>query len=274
MEVQFGAATDIGKVRTNNEDQYMVARLAKVFEVLQSSLPKEQIDELSERSGHLLLVSDGMGGAAAGEQASAMVLQEVQRYMMEAARWFLRWTEEREVTNAEIQHMQKGLQRIDQAIIDASKTEPQLAGMGATLTVARIIGPDVIVVHVGDSRAYLFRNNSLQQITRDHTVTQMLVDSGALTDEQAKHHRMRNILLNVLGGREPGVKGEVHQLLFNQGDRLLLCTDGLTGPVPLNEMEKILQLCPDPQQACDALIKAALQHGGPDNATAVIANFF
>jgi PPM family protein phosphatase len=271
--VTFGSATHIGMVRRANEDQYMLARLSKVFEVLQASLANEELKELTGQTAYLVVVSDGIGGVVAGEQASTMVLQQVQRYMVEAAKWFFRWYENPKETQEAIQDLQKGLEGIDQAIIEASRNEPALSGMAATLTVARILGPDLVVTHVGDSRAYLFRNNKLQQITKDHTVTQMLVDSGALSPEEAKHHHMRNIVINVLGGKEAGVKGEIHQLILNNNDRLLLCTDGLTNPVDLPDMEKILQQISDPQQACDALIQAALNRGGPDNITAVIAHY-
>jgi PPM family protein phosphatase len=271
--VTFGSATHIGMVRRANEDQYMLARLSKVFEVLQASLPSEELNELTGQIAYLVVVSDGIGGVVAGEQASTMVLQQVQRYMVEAAKWFFRWYEDPEETQEAIHNLQKGLEGIDQAIIEASHNQPSLSGMAATLTVARILGPDLVIIHVGDSRAYLFRNNKLQQITKDHTVTQMLVDSGALSPEDAKHHHMRNIVLNVLGGKEAGVKGEIHQLILKNNDRLLLCTDGLTNPVDLPEMEEILQRISDPQQACDALIHAALNHGGPDNITAVIADY-
>jgi protein phosphatase len=202
-----------------------------------------------------------------------MVLQQVQRYMVDAAKWFFRWYEEPGATDKAIEDLQKGLEGIDQAIIEASRNQPDLSGMAATLTVARILGPDLVITHVGDSRAYLFRNNKLQQVTKDHTVTQMLVDSGAISAEEAKHHHMRNIVVNVLGGKDAGVKGEIHQMILNNNDRLLLCTDGLTNPVDLAEMEEILQRFSDPQQACDSLIQAALNHGGPDNITAVIADY-
>jgi protein phosphatase len=251
----------------------MLARLSKLFEVLQASLANEELKELTGQTAYLVVVSDGIGGVVAGEQASTMVLQQVQRYMVEAAKWFFRWYEDPERTQEAIQDLQKGLERIDQAIIEASQNDVSLSGMAATLTVARILGPDVVITHVGDSRAYLFRNNKLQQITKDHTVTQMLVDSGAISEEDAKHHHMRNIVVNVLGGKEAGVKGEIHQLILNNNDRLLLCTDGLTNPVDLAQIEEILRGVSDPQKACDALIQAALKQGGPDNITAVIADY-
>jgi PPM family protein phosphatase len=271
--VSFGSATHVGVVRRANEDQYMIARLSKVFEVLQASLTSDELRELTGQAAYLIVVSDGIGGAVAGEQASMMVLQQVQRYMVEAAKWFSRWYEDPAGADNAIEDLQKGLERIDQAIIEASQNDPSLLGMAATVTVARILGPDLVITHVGDSRAYLFRDNKLQQITKDHTVTQMLVDSGAISEEDAKHHHMRNIVVNVLGGKEAGVKGEIHQLILNNNDRLLLCTDGLTNPVELTAIEKILRDISDPQKACDALIQAALKQGGPDNITAVIADY-
>ncbi|HEY7160190.1 MAG TPA: protein phosphatase 2C domain-containing protein [Acidobacteriota bacterium] len=271
--VTFGSATHVGVVRRANEDQYMIARLSKVFEVLQASLASDELRELSGQAAYLVVVSDGIGGAVAGEQASMMVLQQVQRYMVEAAKWFFRWYEDPEATDKAIEDLQKGLERIDQAIIEASRNQPAWSGMAATLTVARILGPDLVITHVGDSRAYLFRNDKLQQVTKDHTVTQMLVDSGTISEEDAKHHHMRNIVVNVLGGKDAGVKGEIHQLILNDKDRLLLCTDGLTNPVQVAQIEEILRDVSDPQKACNALIQAALKQGGPDNITAVIADY-
>lgn len=145
--------------------------------------------------------------------------------------------------------------------------------MGTTLTMAYSVGTSLYVVHAGDSRAYLFRQGQLDLLTTDHTLVQMLVDGGALTPEAARSHRRRHVVTNVVGGPRTGVHAEIHRVHLRDGDVVLLCSDGLTGPVPDPEIARLLGEHPDPERAALALRDEALARGGPDNVTAIVARY-
>ena len=128
-------------------------------------------------------------------------------------------------------------------------------------------------MHAGDSRAYLFRDGELEQLTSDHTLVQVLIDGGAISPEDAKRHNLRHVVTNVIGGPSEGVSAEIHKLILLDGDTLLICTDGLTGPVDDDAIAEILNHHPDPEDACTRLVDLALSRGGPDNVTAVVARY-
>jgi protein phosphatase len=135
------------------------------------------------------------------------------------------------------------------------------------------IGTVLFIVHAGDSRAYLYRGGELEQITTDHTVTQLLVESGAITPEQAKRHNRRNVVTNVVGGPSAGVEAEIHKLRVCDGDVLMFCSDGLSEPVDDAEIARVLGAEPDPETACGRLIGLALERGAPDNVTVIVARY-
>jgi protein phosphatase len=270
VRVKFGARTDVGKVRTNNEDQYLIARLCKSLQVLHSSLSEEDSSPLADEEGYFMLVADGMGGHAAGEHASAFVVREIRKHILEAARWFFRLDDPDE--GLRIRSLCDGLERLDRSLRDEAAANPDLAGMGTTLTAASSVGADLFIIHVGDSRAYLFRDGRLRQLTTDHTVVEELVRSGFIRREEAVVHRQRGKLTNVIGG-ERTVRVEIHKLRLLDEDRLLLCTDGLTGPVGEEQIAEVLGRYHKPTEACRALIEAALEKGGPDNCTSIVAAY-
>jgi serine/threonine protein phosphatase PrpC len=267
MRIEFGACSDIGKVRPNNQDRYLIARLRKAVEVLAANLPPEQSLPPVSREGYLLLVADGMGGCAGGERASALVVREAITHVLETAKWFFRLDDPDEEVRLRL--LRDGLERVDGMLIEDGRNDPALAGMGTTLTALSLLGAEAFIVHVGDSRAYLFRDGKLEQLTQDHNVAQELVRQGLIRPEEARTHRLRHVLTNVLGGK-PGVEGEVVKLRLADGDRLLLCTDGLHGSVPDDQIGEILGRIPSPEEACRDLVEAALSRGGRDNVTAVV----
>ena len=135
------------------------------------------------------------------------------------------------------------------------------------------VATDLYIVHAGDSRAYLFREGELEQLTSDHTVVQTLIDGGAISPENARRHERRNVVTNVIGGPREGVFAEIHKLALLNGDTLLYCTDGLTQPVDDNAIAEVLESNPDPDDACARLVDLALSRGGPDNVTAVVTRY-
>jgi PPM family protein phosphatase len=268
--VECAGLSDVGKVRPNNEDQFLICRLCKSLEVLQSSLPPEAGAALTDRPGYLLVVADGIGGSGGGERASAVVVEEAKRYVLQTAKWFFSLDDPGEEVRLRL--LRESLERVDRRLIAEAEANPALAGMGTTLIAATVVSGDVFMLHVGDSRAYLFRDGELSQLTRDHTLAQHLLDAGVLQPAQAKVHHSRHVLTNALGGT-PGVKGEIVKLRLADGDRLLLCTDGLSDMVGDEQIAELLRAHPRPEEACRALVSAALDHGGRDNVTVIVAAY-
>jgi protein phosphatase len=267
--LEFGALTHVGKVRDNNEDHYLIARASKALEILQTNAAADsRCPQI--REAYLLLVADGMGGAAAGERASAVVVEEAQRFLLEKARWFYRLDDPDE--EIRIRLLREALERVDRRLVEEGKEDPSVAGMGTTVTTAAVIDSEVFIVHVGDSRAYSFQDGRLEQLTTDHTLTHALVQGGFIGPQEARKHPLRHVLTNVLGCK-PGVNGEILKLRLAAGDRLLLCTDGLPDMLTDAEIAEMLARCPRPQEACQALVDAALDRGGRDNITVLLAAY-
>jgi protein phosphatase len=271
VSIDFGARTHPGKVRPNNEDHFLVARLSKSMQVCASSLPHRGEQLLSGEEGYLMVVADGMGGASGGEHASALAVATVEDFTLNTLKWFLHLGgSEEHVLLAELR---AGLDRADRAVIERARSIPRLHGMGTTLTVAFSVETDLFIVHAGDTRAYLFRDDELGQVTNDHTLVQMLVSHGAIRPEEARRHKRRNVVTNVVGGPNEGVHAEVHKVEVLDGDVLLLCSDGLSTPVGDDAIAEVLAAIPHSEAACDRLIELALERGGPDNVTAVVARY-
>jgi protein phosphatase len=271
VRVSVGARTDRGKVRENNEDHFLVARLAKSLEVRKSSLMASGTCRFSDEEGYLMVVADGMGGAAAGEHASALAVTSLESFVLDTVKWFLHLEgREQSVLFAELR---KGLERADHNVMERAQSDPRLVGMGTTLTMAYSVGLDLFLAHAGDSRGYLFHDGNLVQITSDHTLAQILVQAGGLSPEQAKRDKRRNIVTNVIGGPHEGVQAEIHRLTVADGDVLLLCSDGLSDPVDDTTIAAVLAQTADPDQACNRLVELALEHGGRDNITVVLARY-
>ena len=203
----------------------------------------------------LYAVADGMGGHRGGEVASSLALETVQGMF-----------ERREGSLAE------QVAEANRAVFDRSQNDRKVSGMGTTLTAAQVDGNRVHLVHVGDSRAYLLRGGELTQVTEDHTLVHRMVMEGEISEEEAETHPHRSILTRALGV-DQNIQVDEGDLEVAPGDRLLLCTDGLTGMVPEGEIREILLENRDPQEAVDKLVKVANRAGGIDNITALILDF-
>jgi PPM family protein phosphatase len=203
----------------------------------------------------LYAVADGMGGHRGGEVASSLALDTVHG-MFERSEGSLA----EQVVQA------------NRAVFDRSQNDRSVSGMGTTLTAALIDGNRVHLVHVGDSRAYLLRGGELAQLTEDHTLVHRMVMEGEISQEEAETHPHRSILTRALGV-DQSVQVDEGDVEVADGDRLLLCTDGLTGMVPEGQIREILLESADPQEAVDTLVKVANRAGGIDNITAVILDF-
>ena len=275
-QLDVGAVSDIGKVRPSNQDGYLVCRLGRSMERMSSNLPESALPPRVEEAGHILMVADGMGGAAGGEVASTTALTSAIRLVMAAPKWALR-LEDPATREAEIQQMwERGrgyLAGIHAEVKKLAAADRSLAGMGTTFTSAFTVGTDLFVIHVGDSRAYLWSGGHLQRITRDHTLAQQYVDLGVLDENDPATHRYRHVLTQAVGDPHDELKASLHALRVADGDRLLLCTDGLTNEVSDEELRDLLGRDVASQAACDAMLQLALERGARDNVTAVVARF-
>ncbi|MFI6447570.1 protein phosphatase 2C domain-containing protein [Kitasatospora sp. NPDC050543] len=224
---------------------------------------KGLIREGNEDSGYagprLLAVADGMGGAAAGEVASSEVLGSIVRL-------------DEDVPGADLLTLLgDAVQGANDRLRQMVEEDPQLEGMGCTLTAMLWTGQRMGLVHVGDSRAYLLRDGSLTQITQDHTWVQRLVDEGRITPEEAETHPQRSLLMRALDGRGQ-VEPDLSIREVRAGDRYLICSDGLSGPVSHQTLEETLGSFYSPEQTVQELIQLALRGGGPDNITCIVAD--
>jgi serine/threonine protein phosphatase PrpC len=271
VEVDVSGLSDQGKVRARNEDHFIVTRIGRYLETVLTTLPPGEVPERAEESGYALIVADGMGGHAGGELASRMAISGLMKLVLAMPDWIFR-VDETVAANA-TQRSKRRIRHLNTLIIEYGRQDPDFRGMGTTLTIARIMGSQLQVVHVGDSRAYLLRQERLHRLTRDHTYVQLLVDSGELTEEQAARFGARHVLVNALGGFTDDVEVDVDRLTLKSGDRLLLCSDGLTDLVEDDAIRQVLMDCRKSADACRRLVDLALERGGRDNVTVVVATY-
>jgi len=265
----FGVS-DTGKVRSVNEDQFFIAELNKSMRIWQTSLPEPRLRHGEDRA-HLFLVADGMGGHAAGERASALVVAAIEQFTLNTFKWF--FDPDSAGAQKVLAQFQSALQQADAQIVEESTTNPALSGMGTTLTMAFHLGPQVCLIHVGDSRAYLYRDSELHQLTQDHTMTAEMVRSGALRPDEVVGHRFRHVITNVVGGPELGVKVEARAFEAKAGDRLMLCSDGLTDEITNAAISTVLTAETEPEAAAKTLLAKALDGAAKDNITVVVVRF-
>jgi protein phosphatase len=269
--VDAGAVSHAGHVRPNNEDQFYVTRLARSMETMLSSLPPREVPDRAEEINYLMIVADGMGGHAAGETASRLAIGAIASLAWEFPDWIFRV--DKEHTPEIRRRARRVVEQISSILFELGQQDQRLRGMGSTLTAARSYGRDLLIVHVGDSRAYLLRSGRLHRLTKDHTYAQLLVDTGQIAASDAGASRVRHILTNAVGGPSGEVSVDIDLLRLEDGDRLLLCSDGLTDLVPDDTIATVLNATPASNDACQALLQLALDGGGKDNITVVVAGY-
>ena len=270
LAVHAFGVTDKGKVRSANEDQFLIAELTKAMRVWQTSLPEPKV-QVGEERAHLFLVADGMGGHQAGERASALAVAAIEQFTLNSFKWFF-GTDGSEAKKV-LAQFQSAFSQADAEIAETAAAHPELRGMGTTVTMAFQLGAQLCVVHAGDSRAYLHRQHELHQLTKDHTLVADLVRTGVLQPEQAAGHHLRHVITNVIGGPEAGVKVEARALQLQEGDRLLLCSDGLTEMVTDETIAATLDVERTPEAAAKKLLERANEGAAPDNITLVVVSF-
>jgi serine/threonine protein phosphatase PrpC len=276
VRLDLGAVSDVGRVRKSNQDGYVVCRISRALDRLLSNLPESALPARSDEAGHVLMVADGMGGVAGGELASSTALISAIRQIQAAPRWALR-LDDPATREQEIQRMwERGrgyLAGIHAAVKERAAANPELAGMGTTFTSAFTVGTDLFLMHVGDSRAYVAGEGQIQRLTRDHTLAQQYVDIGVFEASDPAVRRYRHVLTKAVGGPQDELQADLHALRVRVGDRLLLCTDGLTNDVTDEELAELLARPISSQAVCDAMLALALERGAKDNVTAVVATY-
>ncbi len=272
LEVEVAAVTHQGHIRENNEDSYLLIRFGRSLEKVSTSLDEHLVDENYALTGYGLLVADGMGGMAGGEVASRMAICKLVDLVVDTSDWTLALKQNKDVQTV-FQRMTQRFYEIDRALRAEAKSDPTLHGMGTTLTVAGTLGNDLVLGHVGDSRAYLLRGSNLKQLTRDHTLAQALIDAGVANSDDPAPRSMRHVLTAAIGSLDERTEPQVQRFRLLSGDQLLLCTDGLTEMVDDDYIARVLQEAPSAELACQGLVDLALGAGGTDNITIVLARF-
>ncbi len=271
VRVDAHGRTDTGKVRADNEDQFLIAALHKVVQIHGTSIPDSYRRHLdSGARALLLLVADGVGGLASGDEASSLTLDAVMDYVTNSMRCFYKLDEQ--IPHELLHELASSVQRSHAAVLSRAGERADPVGMATTLTMAHVLWPRVYVVQIGDSRCYHYHAGRVTQVTRDQTLVQDLVDRGALAPDEAAGSPLSSVLSQAIGGHEE-VMPVFSKIELQRQDALVLCTDGLTGHLSDAEIADHLRRTEGAAAACDSLIEAALAAGGKDNVTVVVTRF-
>jgi PPM family protein phosphatase len=270
MNVELHAKSDVGRVRRGNEDNFLVLELSKQHTWTgtdSNAAPKDLGKFKLGDKGLVLVVSDGMGGALAGDVASRMAVDSVRDMMM--------GSDSQEGCSQEtplVDCLKNATVYANLAIHHKSQEDSRCAGMGATFTGAAIHGDLLDLVQVGDSRGYIIRRDQIRLATKDQSLVQQLVDVGQISEAEAETHMFRNVILQALGA-QGDVTPVTGRIKLRRGDMLLLCSDGLSGKLRSEDIQNIVTSNQDLAKACDELIAEANNRGGEDNITVILARF-
>jgi protein phosphatase len=263
VRIRLAGMTDVGITRDHNEDAFAFLDLTSGRS--NTDAPDGEID-VGHR-GVVLVVADGMGGAAAGEIASEMAVEAVLDTFR--AQWMKQVSRD---SDTFVETIRDAADTANHRIYAYAGSHPEHAGMGTTATIAGLLGNSLYLAQVGDSRAYIVRDGVARQITKDQSLMQQLIEAGEMTPDQAEVSERRNIILQALGP-DSTVRPDFTQQPLARGDTLVLCSDGLTTHLRAADIARIVTASRDPSVACEQLIAAANAEGGHDNITVVVARF-
>lgn len=262
--------THVGQQRATNQDNYLIADMRRLLDVCDSSLGELDGEKVVGRPpGELLIVADGMGGYANGERASQVAVQMLAEYVSNLMEQFLVIDpdDDQDFRN----ELLKAPEMIHKKLVAEGRTSADKAQMGTTLTAAYVAWPWCYILHVGDSQAYLMRDLEIQKITRDQTVAQLFLDGGAKESDISA--RFFHTLDSCIAASSHAPRPDLHRLMLQTGDKLILNSDGLTRHVSINSMLEVLQQSGSVEEKCEQLVQRANDEGGRDNITVVIADF-
>ena len=263
------AKTDVGLVRSGNEDSFLVLNLSTADtwtpEIIKDESPPSHLQRFTQgHYGSILAVTDGMGGALAGEVASRLAVESVRDRSLE-----LQCSPEYSKFSFH-ERLRLAIELANLYIHYQSMTNSEYTGMGATFTAVGLMGRTAYFAQIGDSRAYVIRNGSVRQITKDQSLVSQLVAAGHITEEEAEQHTYKNVILQALGA-SPYINVAVDSMPLLDGDTLVLCSDGLSNKMKNEEILEIVGQSSSHKDACEGLIKLANERGGEDNITTLLA---
>ena len=271
MIVELFAKSDVGRVRRGNEDNFLVLDLSteQTWTGTDDAVPPEKLTRFDlGNKGLVLVVSDGMGGALAGDVASRMAVDSVREMLVGNG-----GEDACDPTVDLVECLKNATVYANLAIHVRSQEDSRCAGMGATFTGAAVKGNSLDLVQVGDSRGYVIRRDQIRLATKDQSLVQQLVDVGQISETEAETHMFRNVILQALGAQSE-VTPVTGKIRLRQGDVVLLCSDGLSGKLRAEDIQQIVVSSDgDLAKACDSLIDEANNRGGEDNITVVLARF-
>lgn len=272
MIIELHAKSDVGRVRRGNEDNFLLLDLSSgnTWTGSEGSEPPESLRRIDlDDKGAVFVVSDGMGGALAGDVASRMAVETVREMLIGSAEGTTPCDDDAPL----VECLRNATVYANLAIHHKSQEDTRCSGMGATFTGAAVKGDMLDLVQVGDSRAYVIRGSQIKLATKDQSLVQQLVDVGQISEQEAETHMFRNVILQALGAQNElsPVSGRIR---LRRGDILLLCSDGLSGKLRAEDMSSIVEEAGgDLAAACSALVAEANNRGGEDNITVVLARF-
>ncbi len=273
VEVDLAAMSHPGRVRSNNEDHYFVARIDRSMQTLHTNLPRRRDSaELLRDRVRACSWPTAWAERSGGEVASRTAVHALIDLVIDTPDWIMRMDEP--LANEVLQRMERRFQQVRDVLMEKAKADPALKGMATTMTVAATLGTELLTAHVGDSRAYVMRRSgALERLTRDQTLAQSLADAGAISREDIATHPSRNVLTGALATRGAFVQVELKRWRLADGDQLLLCSDGLTDMVPDDKIARELGARGSAAAVCQRLVDIALEAGGKDNVTVVLGRY-
>ena len=272
IDVDLCAMSDPGYIRTDNGDHYLVIRAGRALETVFSSLPKNKPGQSFEETAYGMIVADGAGLKSTGEIASNNAIFTLLNLALRTPDWQFIWGPKEK--NTVMWRMKDRFRHVNAALLQQVTAHSALNGMCTSMTVALAHGDNLVIGHIGDSRAYLLRKGKLRRLTRDHTLAERLMEEGINPEDDRLLAELKNVLMQSLGANESDCHPDVHDHVLENGDQLLLCTDGLTDMVEETVIESVLAQEAPAMSACRNLIDLALSNGGRDNVTVVVAKFW
>ncbi len=265
LSFDFGAATHKGLRRSENQDHYIIIRRTRTQQLLFTNMPTEEL-ALPADEAYAMAVADGMGGTGCGSLASQIAIRSAWDIAGRASSWVMKLGD---MNSAELSERVEGfVYLMQQAFVEEFKSNPQFGQSGTTWTSSYFVSGFAVIAQIGDSPSFLWRDGTMRRVSTDHTIEQEFISCGVAPEIAGKFSHM---LTRCLGYESHNARPDVHFLRLQPNDQLLICTDGLTDMVPEPNIAECLDDSTDAQAACDNLIKLALDAGGKDNVTAILA---